>query len=422
METVLITGGGGREHALGWRLAQSAQVEELVFVPGNVGTVELGQNWPGIDPTDAEAVGHLAVLKNVNLVLPGQDAALAAGVVDAARARNIAAFGPTQAAALLESSKVSSSEFMNRWHILHPPAAVFDRPGDALEYIGVRTARRIVIKADGLAGGKGVFLPKTSVEAETAIKKIGRFGAAGELILVEDQLEGTEVSVFVMVAENGEYQIWPSCQDYKRRDVGDRGPNTGGMGAVAPVDLVDEYTRGVIRDTIIEPTLHGMKQEGNPFGGMLYLGLMLTSAGPKVLEYNVRFGDPECQALMPLVTSDLYESLYAAARGSLIPVEFNRQLASAVVTLAARDYPDKTEESVRILVPRTLPENVRLFHGATLRSRHGELMSGSGRALHVVGTGADIPAALATAYRAIGEPAIHWPGMHYRPDIGSNLD
>ncbi len=305
--------------------------------------------------------------------------------------------------------------------ILHPPGLDFDRPDDTLEYIQVRGAPRVVIKADGLAAGKGVYLPKDQTEAEAAIREImvdKRFGRAGERILIEDKVEGTEVSVSVMVAENGDYQIWPTCQDYKRRDNGDKGPNTGGMGAVAPVDLVDEHTMGIIRDTIIEPTLRGMEKEGTPFGGMLYLGLMLTSAGPQVLEYNVRYGDPECQALMPLITSDLYESLHAGARGSLVEVEFNQQLASAVVTLAARKYPERTDESVPMLIPRQLPKNVRLFHGATRRGERGELISGSGRVLYVVGTGVDIPAALAIAYSTIGPKGIHWDGMHYRTDIG----
>ena len=340
---VLIAGSGGREHALAWKLRQSSWVENIFIVPGNGGTQDVGLNID-IAAHDIDKLAAFAAdpRKKIGLTVVGPEDPLAAGIVNVFEKANLPVFGPTQEAAKLESDKGWAVDFMERNHIPHPKSRVFTDYEAALAYVLKEGTGNIVIKASGLALGKGVYLPKEPREAEGILADLmihETLKDAGKKVVIQERLVGREISVLIN-SDGKDFLEFPPAQDHKRLLDDDKGPNTGGMGAYAPVPFVTEEMRREIYRTILKPTIDGMLQGGNPFKGVLYAGLMLTSDGPKVLEYNVRFGDPETQPLMMLMSSDLASVLLASAIGSLRgqKMTFYEQFAASIV-LASDGYP-----------------------------------------------------------------------------------
>jgi phosphoribosylamine---glycine ligase len=409
---VLVVGGGGREHAIGWTLSRSAACSELLFAPGNGGTSQLGRNLP-IEADYLEGIVAVARGEAVDLVVVGPEAPLVAGLADQLATYDIPVFGPGAAAAQLEGSKAFAKEFLRSAGIPTAEHAVFTDAAAAVEYIHTVGAP-IVVKADGLAAGKGVVVAETveeACDAAEAMLSAGRFGAAGRSIVIEEHLEGPEATVMVLVSGN-RYELLATSRDHKRAGDGDTGPNTGGMGAVCPAPGVDDQTLTLVRETIIEPTIAELGRRNLDYRGLLYVGLMLTPLGPHVIEFNVRFGDPETQVVLPRLESDLLETLHAVACGTYWePLEWSDEVAVGVV-LAAPGYPGAVQVDERI----TIDEHTEglVFHAGT-RLVDGHLVSSGGRILSAVGCGPDVDAARATAYRTLS--AITCPGAWSRADI-----
>ncbi len=417
-ERVLIIGGGGREHSLAWKLAQSPHVDEITVAPGNAGT--LGYENAPIEPTDVEGLVEFALKREISLTVVGPDESLAAGVVDAFQAAKLPIFGPTREAAKLESSKVFAYNFMRRHNIPTFFSSSFVDFFSAKKYLRARPWHQVVVKADGLARGQGVTVPTSARKAEKALYRNlveKQFGTASETVLIQDRGEGPELSVFALC--DGERAILlPFCRDYKRLKDGNKGRNTGGMGAFGPVDVEPRLAEAIKRD-IIRPTIDGMNQEGHPYRGILYVGLMLSDEGPKVIEYNARFGDPECQALMLLIDEDIYPRLRQAAKGVLNTEPIKVRPGFAVtVALAAKGYPGTYETGQEIFGLDDLPEGVQVFHAGTSKLEgDGRIVTDGGRVLHVVSYNERLAIAQKQVYSAIGEQAIHFAGMQYRKDI-----
>ena len=416
---VLVIGSGAREHALAWKLAQSPHVDKLFAAPGNAGTAQLGTNWPDIAVTDAPGLVSRAREAQIGLTVVGPEAALAAGVADAMHAVHIPTFGPTRAGARLESSKSFAKQFMTRWGIATAAyKIVHDRKQAA------RALRDwpggVVIKADGLAAGKGVAVADSADEALALIERWygGRtLPGGGTTIVLEERLEGKEVSVMAVTNGSALYRLAPAC-DYKRAYDGDRGPNTGGMGAYSSDELLPEPLRKTIVSTIVEPTLNGLATDGIPYQGFLYIGLMLTRPGPQVLEFNCRLGDPETQAIVARMDFDLAEILEDIAKGRLQPSKLHwKSGASACVLLASGGYPGRFETGKKIegLTGAELITGVKVLHAGTKRVGD-EILTSGGRVLGVTAVGPTLGAALGSAYAAADR--IHFEGMHYRRDIG----
>ncbi len=417
---VLVIGSGGREHALCWALEASPLVDELLCAPGNAGIAECAECVP-VAAEDVEGIVALARRRAVDLVVVGPEAPLVAGLVDRLEEAGVRAFGPKRAAARLEASKAFAKEFCGRHGIPTAAGRIFhrDRAEEARAYIRERGGP-LVVKADGLAAGKGVTVAATAAEALAALEDCfaGRFGAAGHRVVVEERLRGEEVSVFALC--DGE-SILPfgDAQDYKRAFDGDRGPNTGGMGAHAPTPLLDEELRGRILETILKPAVRGMAEEGSPYRGILYAGLMLTEEGPKLLEFNVRLGDPEAQVVLPRLMTDFGQLVLGAVEGALrhMDVRF-RDLHALTVVMATRGYPGDYPRGseIRGLDALAGEEGVIIFHAGT-RREDGRLLAVGGRVLDVTGLGASLAEARERAYRAIAR--IDWPEGFYRRDIGA---
>jgi phosphoribosylamine--glycine ligase/phosphoribosylformylglycinamidine cyclo-ligase len=414
---ILIVGSGGREHAIGWALKRSPQVGKLFFAPGNAGTAELGANIP-VRADDVVKVVDWARILKADLVIVGPEAPLAAGLVDALQAAGIRAFGPTQAAAQLEASKTFAKDFMVQNGIPTAQHAAFSNYIQALKYLD--TCRHpVVVKADGLAAGKGVIMCETRDDAAAAVTHILRdssFGAAGSTVVIEERLTGPELSVLAF-CDGQSAVLMPAARDHKRIFDGDRGPNTGGMGAFAPVPDADPQLMDEVRRRVIEPALRGMAERGTPFVGVLFAGLMLTPDGLRVLEYNCRFGDPETQAVLPLLETDLYEVLMACVEGRLGQLEVRwRDGACAAVVLAAHNYPADPRKGDPITLPESLPAGVEIFHAGTRRIDDGQLVTDGGRVMAVSAAAPDLNGALLAAYQAI--EMIWFDGMQFRRDIG----
>ncbi|MGH8871492.1 MAG: phosphoribosylamine--glycine ligase [Acidimicrobiia bacterium] len=406
---VLLVGSGGREHALGWKLTRSRQVEELISLPGNPGLAGLGAVVEGISADDVGAIAAMARVQGVDLVVVGPEAPLAAGVADAVSALGIPVFGPTRAAARLESSKSYAKEVMTRAGVATAASESFTEPGPAKQHLA-RGDGPYVVKADGLAAGKGVLVTASREEASRWVDHCleGGFGPAGALVLIEDFIEGPEVSIFAVCTDNGAVPLEPA-RDYKRLGDGDQGPNTGGMGSYSPVDdLPDGLVEDVMR-TVIEPTLAQMAEDNNPFRGFLYAGLVLTADGPKVLEFNVRLGDPETQAVLPRMTTDLIDVLEGATP------EWS-ETAAVNVVLAAEGYPESPVTGAAIEGVDRVPDDVLVFHAGT-RQEGKRLLVGGGRVLNLVGTGPTLEEARERAY--VAAASVGWPGMQYRADIAT---
>jgi len=415
---VLVVGSGGREHALCWALAASPLLAKLWCAPGNAGTADLAENVP-IGALDIAALVAFALGNQVDLVVPGPEAPLVAGLADALETAGIRCCGPSAAAARLEGSKTFTKELCDAAGI---PTALWERFDDAAAaraFVAKRGAP-VVVKADGLAAGKGVVVATSVAEAETAITDFmerGRVGDAGSALVIEECLVGEEVSLFALCDGTNALPLG-AAQDHKRVGEGDTGPNTGGMGAYSPPPALTPALQRAAFDGIIRPALAELARRGTPFRGILFAGLMLTADGPKLIEFNVRLGDPETQCLLPRLQSDLLAALLAACDGELAAFDLRwRPGAAVAVVMAARGYPGEVAppSEIRGLDRAASVPGAQLFHGATAR-RDGRLVSTGGRVLTVCGTGPDVRAACDAAYAAVD--AIDWPDGFCRRDIG----
>jgi phosphoribosylamine--glycine ligase len=416
---ILVVGSGGREHALCWAIAASPLCDALFCAPGNPGIAEEATCVP-VAATDAQSLVELCRRERLDFVVVGPEAPLVAGLVDKLEEAGVAAFGPSGAAAALEGSKGFAKDFCARHGIPTAGYGRFREAQAAKAFIRARGAP-IVVKADGLAAGKGVTVAATVEEALAAVDAAmveGRFGAAGREVVVEACLHGEEASLFALV-DGRHALLLASAQDHKRAGDGDTGPNTGGMGAYSPAPAVTPELEREVMARIIEPTVAGMAAEGRPFKGILYAGLMLTDAGPQLVEYNVRFGDPECQVLLPRLRSDLLPALVAARDGVLKDFDLRwRAEAALCVVLAAKGYPaaPETGSEIRGLeAARATGPEVTIFHAGTRRDGD-RLLAAGGRVLDVVALGRSIAEAQAKAYAAVDR--IDWPGGFCRRDIG----
>jgi len=415
---ILVVGGGGREHALLWKLAESPRVARLYCAPGNAGTAALAETVD-IAADRIDALREFARSHAIDVTIVGPELPLVLGVVDAFEAAGLRAFGPSRRAAALEGSKVFSKELLERLGVPTARHRTFDGRDQALRYLD-ETGSPVVVKADGLAAGKGVFVCESVAEAQRAVDDImvrGMFGDAGRRVVVEEFLAGEEVS-FMALTDGRSVVPLASSQDHKRVGDGDSGPNTGGMGAYSPAPIVDRALESAIMDGIIRPVIAGLAAEGIRYRGVLYAGLMVNQGCAKVLEFNVRFGDPECQVLMLRLRSDLLELVEAVLTGSLgdcVPRWDTR--ASAGVVLAAEGYPGDPVKGapIRGLDDMAAGSDAVVFHSGTAR-RGGEILTGGGRVLTVAALGDDLEDAVAKAYGGVAR--ITFAGMHYRRDIG----
>ena len=417
---ILVIGSGAREHVLTWKLASEIGVSEVLCAPGNAGIARTARCLPA-DLADPQALLALARREGVDLTVVGPELPLSRGVVDLFRAEGLAIVGPTQAAAALESSKAFAKAFMARHGIPTAGFLLCRSAQQALDAIAQGLlGLPLVVKADGLAAGKGVIIAETREAAEAAIREVmqdRRFGASGDTVVLEEFLVGQEASYFVLCDGTTATPLG-SAQDHKRIFDDDRGPNTGGMGAFSPSPLITPAVEQQVLDEIVQPVLRGMAAEGHPFCGFLYVGLMLSAAGPKVVEFNVRFGDPEAQVVLPRLDEPLSALLVAAASGTLPdrPARFSGTPRVGVV-LASRGYPESATAGVPIdgLDRAAARPGAAVFHAATVE-QDGRLLTAGGRVLTVVGEGPTFAAAIATAYDAVG--IVHFDGMQYRTDIG----
>jgi phosphoribosylamine---glycine ligase len=421
---ILVIGSGGREHALIWALANTAvDRAELFCAPGNAGIAQLAACVP-INTSDIEGLTHFAIENKIDLTFVGGEAPLAAGIVDTFAERGLAIVGPTKAAARLESSKAFAKDFMARHQI---PTAAYRIAGSAANATAVlnsgafgEESAAVVIKADGLAAGKGVVVASSRAEAITAIEALMVDHTAGAdaaaQVVIEETLSGPEVSL-LLFTDGEDFVLMPPARDHKRIGENDTGPNTGGMGAITNSRLIDDELLDQIVSTVVEPTLAGARAEGFPFQGVLFIGLMLTADGPRVLEYNVRFGDPEAQAILVRLKSPLINIFEAIAGKRLREVTPEWESgSSACVVLASAGYPQSPQTGALIQGLDGGGEDVQIFHAGTDRSSAGEWRTAGGRVLGVTARGNDLPQALSRCYEAIS--GISWEGMQFRRDIG----
>ncbi len=414
---ILIVGSGGREHALAWKVAQSDRVEKVYGAPGNPGIAQIGE-CVDIKPTEIEKLADFAEREGIDLTIVGPEAPLVAGITDEFERRGLKVFGPSKAAAQLEGSKAFAKEMMRKFGVPTADFQVFDDPEKAKEYIR-KVGAPIVVKADGLAAGKGVVVAQTVDEAIEAVDRImveKVFGEAGNRVVVEECLKGEEAS-YLVITDGERFVPLATAQDHKAVFDGDRGPNTGGMGAYSPAPVLSEEMEREVQEKVIKPILKGMAQEGMPFKGILYAGLMITEEGPKVLEFNVRFGDPEAQAILRRLEDDLVEVALSAVEGRLVEELHWRPETSICVVLASKGYPGKYEKGKVItgIEEAEKVPTVVVFHAGTT-VKDGKLVTNGGRVLNVTALGKDIVEARERAYEAVKR--IHFDGMHYRTDIG----
>ena len=417
---ILLLGGGGREHALAWKLAQSRLLagaeDRLYAAPGNPGIAEHAE-LVALDPANHDGVAKFCEEQRIGLVVIGPEAPLVAGLADDLRAAGIAVFGPSKAAAQLEGSKGFTKDLCARAGI---PTAGYVRTASLDEAVAAlaRFTPPYVLKADGLAAGKGVVIAPTREEAEAALAEMfdGQFGAAGAEVVIEEFMEGEEVSFFALT-DGASVLRFGTAQDHKRVGEGDTGPNTGGMGAYSPATVLTPLLEGEVIERIVAPTVRALADAGTPYSGVLFAGLMLTAEGPKLVEYNCRFGDPECQVLMMRLEDDLGELLLACAKNRLasVPPVRMRPEAALTVVMAARGYPGTPEKGGPIALGNAEAQGAKVFHAGTAVA-DGRLVASGGRVLNVTATGASVTQARAKAYDALD--AIAAPSLFCRRDIG----
>jgi phosphoribosylamine--glycine ligase len=418
---VLVIGNGGREHALVWKLASERGVSDIVCAPGNAGISRVARCIP-VDPADAHAVAAIARKEEIDFTIVGPELPLSRGVADVFAAEGDLLFGPTQRAARLESSKVFAKEFMQRCHV---PTARYKSCDTAAQAVSVLQSGEfgfpVVLKADGLAAGKGVVIAGDLQDAESQVQSMmvdKRFGQAGARVVIEELLVGREASFFVL-SDGSRALPLGSAEDHKRALDGDAGPNTGGMGAYAPSSLFDAATEARVMNEIVLPVLEGMRSEGSEFRGFLFVGLMLTADGPRVIEFNVRLGDPEAQVILPMIGDDLSMLLMSAAAGELEARSIRLDPDPRVgVVLASGGYPDtyETGKVIHGLDAAESTRDVNVFHSGTAK-RESDVVTAGGRVLTVVASGSDYRGAIDRAYEAVDK--ITFDGMHYRKDIGA---
>ena len=416
---ILLVGSGGREHALAWKIAASPLTKRLVIAPGNPGMEKLGELRGDLKADDADGLAALAREIKADLVVVGPETALAAGLADRLAAAGIPCFGPTQKAAQLESSKAFSKAFLERHEIPTAGYGVYDQVADAKAALSVFRPP-YVIKADGLAAGKGVAISPDRADAEAEIERMlgGRFGQAGARVVIEEFMDGEEGSLFAL-CDGQRAVLFGGAQDHKRAFDGDTGPNTGGMGAYSPAPVFTPEMVEAADRLVVQPTMIQMAAEGAPYRGVLYVGLMATADGPKVVEFNARFGDPECQVLMMRFAGDIVPYLLACARGdvSRLPAPKFKPGTVICVVIAARGYPDSPlEGSIIRGAEQDFGPHVQVFHAGTKRRDDGQLAAAGGRVLNVCAYGSDIAEARERAYAAIRK--IDFPGGFSRSDIG----
>ncbi len=417
---VMVVGSGGREHALAWKIRQSPLVSEVFVLPGNPGMEAVATRLPG-DPKDIASLVHAAEDRAIDLTVIGPEDPLALGVVDTFTGRGLTIFGPTAAAAALESSKVFAKDLMREHGLPTADYRVFETPEEAPAFVAARPEGPVVVKADGLSAGKGVAVAPGKAEALAAIEEImvlKTFGTSGRRVVVEEFLTGEELSVLAL-ADGQDVLVLGAAQDHKQVYDGDRGPNTGGMGAFSPVPAYTPEVARAVEERILRPAVRAMAAAGRPFRGTLFAGLMLTADGPKVLEFNARFGDPETQVVLPRLRCDLVPLLLAAAHGSLTGLRVVVSSEAAVcVIMASSGYPGPYEKGLPIEgLVEAAAAGATVFHAGTARDAAGQLVTSGGRVLGVMAFGADVAAARARAYSAVGK--ISFKGTHYRRDIGN---
>lgn len=420
---VLVIGGGGREHAICWKLAQSPKVDEICCAPGNAGIAEVAR-CVEIGVMEFERLGDFAQKEAFDLVVVGPDDPLAAGLVDALEKRGLKVFGPRKEAAVLEGSKAFSKDLMKKYGIPTAAYETFGSPEAALAYLET-APMPIVLKADGLALGKGVLICNTREEAREGVKALmldKQFGSAGDRIVVEEYMTGREVSVLSFV-DGKTIRVMTSAQDHKRAEDGDKGLNTGGMGTFSPSPFYTPEVDAYCREHIYQRTVDAMAAEGRPFKGVIFFGLMLTGDGPKVLEFNARFGDPETQVVLPRMKNDLFDVCMACVDGTLDQVELEFEDNAAVcVVLASKGYPKKYEKGFEIegLDRFKGQEGRYVFHAGTKRDGQGRLVTNGGRVLGVTALGEDLKAARRNAYEAA--EWVKFENQYMRRDIGKAID
>src|SRR5438309_6427139 len=415
---ILVIGSGGREHALAWKLRQSPQAERIFCALGNAGTSEIAENV-AIPPTDLKGLARFAKQNRVGLTVVGPDDPLAAGIVDLFAAEKLRAFGPTKSAARIEASKIFAKELMRAQKIPTAEASIFSNSSEALRYCE-RAKFPVVIKADGLALGKGVIVSADTATARSTIDEImnqRRFGSAGRRIVIEEGLRGTECSLHALV-DGKNYLLLESARDHKRALDGDQGPNTGGMGAFSPANNWNRKLQAPFEAEIMRPLLRGLLRGGIQFRGLLYPGLMITSEGPRVLEFNCRFGDPETQVLLPRLKSDLLEICWAVANNRLSEAEIEWSTDACVgVVIASGGYPGQYETGFPIAGLNSVEPGVFVFHAGTTRDEDDTVRTSGGRVLTVVASAATLQEARAIAYRNVQR--IHFSRAQYRRDIAA---
>ena len=416
---VLVIGSGGREHALVWKIKQSPKVEKIFCAPGNAGTSEIADNIP-IAADDIGGLLQFALKKEIGLTVVGPEQPLVMGIVDQFELKGLRIFGPNAIAAELEGSKSFSKDIMQKYGLPTAEYKIFTSAESATKYIQAKNCP-LVVKADGLAAGKGVLLCRSSREALAAVDTIMRqrlFGEAGDQIVVEEFLEGQEISVLAF-SDGQTVLLMDSAQDHKAVYDGDIGPNTGGMGAYSPAPVFTEIMQQKVRDKIMLPMVRAMQQEGRIYKGILYAGLMLTKTGPQILEFNVRFGDPETQPLMVRMDTDIIPLFEACIDGTLGQCQVNwKNKSSVCVVMAAEGYPgtyQKGEIISGLKNANSTPEVV-VFHAGT-KEKYGKVLTNGGRVLGVTASGENTEIAIKVAYDAVGK--VNWRGVHYRKDIGS---
>jgi phosphoribosylamine--glycine ligase len=413
---ILVVGGGAREHTLVWKLGQSPKVKEIYAAPGNAGTAQIAQNLD-ISPTDTESLVKFAQENKIDLTVVGPEAPLAEGIADHFLIRGMQIFGSTKAATRIESSKIFAKELMQKYNIPCARSASFADYAEAREYVRQQTPP-IVIKADGLAAGKGVILADSIRQALDALASIMQskiVGSAGDRVLVEEYLSGREMSAFAFTDAHAVVPMVPAC-DYKRVYDGDQGPNTGGMGSYSPPPFYNPALAKAVMKNIMAPAVSAMHEEGRPYKGILYGGLMITNSGPKVLEFNARFGDPEAQVTLPRLKTDLVDIMLAIENNELdqIKIEWSEDACVGVV-MASGGYPGSYKTGFPIAGLNNVDRDILVFHAGTKVGAGGEVLTSGGRVLTVVATGRTIAEARDKVYANISR--IHFEGCHYRKDI-----
>lgn len=416
---VLVIGSGGREHTLTWKIAQSEKVKKIYCAPGNAGTVQLGENVP-IPATDIPALADFAEKEAIDLTVVGPEDPLVKGISTKFKKRNLKIFGPSAEAAEIEGSKAFAKNLMNKYKIPTAKFEIFDSADNAIDYAKSLNSP-LVVKADGLAAGKGVLMCKTPQCAEDALNKVmidRKFGESGSKVVVEEWLQGEEASILAF-ADGKDYVPMVSSQDHKRALDGDKGLNTGGMGAYSPAPIITVEMQQEINEKILEPTVKAMRGEERNFSGILYAGLMITKEGPKVIEFNARFGDPETQVILPRLESDLVEIFEHCIDGTLLNADINwTKKAATCVVMAAGGYPELYSKGNPIngLEEAANVQDAVVFHAGT-SLQDGKVVTSGGRVLGVTGLGHSVKESIDRAYEAVSK--IHFENAHYRKDIGS---